>query len=83
MKKLTVLLVAVFAIGGLSLTAGCKSDCDKALANMQEVHGEEGSDKEQKSFLEACEKWDKDRQSCMAGASDKKAMIECATKGGK
>jgi hypothetical protein len=83
MKKLTVLLVAVFAIGGLSLTAGCKSDCDKALANMQEVLGEDGSDEDQKKFLGKCEKWDKDQQSCMAGASDKKAMGECHKKGGK
>ena len=88
MKKLTLLLIALFVIGGLSLTTGCKgdtsekkSDCEKGLANAQRAEGKDGSEEEQKQFIEMCEKFDEDAQKCLATVDGKKALKACLRNG--
>jgi hypothetical protein len=77
MKKLTVLLIAVFAIAGLSLTAGCKSDCEKALANFEDLYEKKIDGEKRDKMLKKCDAWDDSKKSCMAKASSKSDFKKC------
>ena len=80
-------LLLVFVVSGLSFVSGCKSDCEKGLANYKTLYKKkkekDPSDKRIAKFTEWCDKATKEQQSCVAGAPDYKALGECSKKGEK
>jgi len=72
--RLALMFVVMSTLVALT---GCKSDCEKALAAMQKLNGEDGSEDDRKEFLEKCEKMSDVEKMCIRTATDKKDMNEC------
>jgi hypothetical protein len=87
MKKLTVLLIAVFAIGGLSLSTGCKGDkddkdkganlCEKAVTNFENVMKKKLEGEDREKWLWGCNASPKELQECLSEATTQKAFVQC------
>ena len=87
MRKFSKLLVAVFALGAITVSTGCKSDCEKLYdhsvsllekAGDKKAVEEAKKDGEKKKFVETtCKEFSEDEVKCMLGKNDQKEMFGC------